>query len=150
MTLQLKPHRKRKWVPLKVPALNTASHPLTLLEELGGTPENPAPSKFGGTTLERAVDNAAARLGFEFDAAQVTVPLLSTGYYTVIDRVMYSPLKAVYVDGPQHDLRLDRAQTDLLQDNELRDNGWMVIRLKYLDLTRDPIGTVRQVLYGVG
>ena len=108
------------------------------------------PSLFGGTNLERLVDNAAQMLGFHFDAAQQVVHLTSTGYYTVIDRVIYNPPTAVYIDGIQHELRLENEQTDTLQTYELRDLGWRVFRLKYQDLLTDPLNTVRQVLYGFG
>ena len=121
--------------------------PVTLYDTLAGTSENPAPSKFGGTTLERAVDNAAAMVGYEFDAAQWNVDLPMSGSYTVIDRVRFSPRVAVYIDGIQHDIRVDAEAKDFLQKLDLEHQGWKVIRLNWKDIVRDPLGAARSVLY---
>lgn len=129
----------------QLPALDTHVKVLTLFERLGGTSENPAPSKFGGTTMERAADNAAAELGFSFDAAQVTIPLTMNGSYTVVDRVLGHTL--VYLDGPQHLLRADAEQQDLIQKVALESMAYLVVRISYLDMQRDPLGAIRQVLY---
>lgn len=123
--------------------------PLTLVEVLGGTSDNPAPSKFGGTTLERAIDNAAARLGYEFDNAQWVQQLPINGSYTIIDRVRYTPKVAVYIDGPQHDLRTDAEAQDWIQKLGLEDLGWAVLRLNWKDIMRDPISEARKVLFVV-
>lgn len=123
--------------------------PITLYDTLAGTTENPAPSKFGGTTLERAVDNAAAMVGYEFDAAQWVVQLPMTGSYTVIDRVRFSPRVAVYIDGPQHDFRISAEAQDFLQKLDLEQQGWKVIRLNWKDIVRDPLSAARSVLYVV-
>lgn len=131
------------------PKLDVTVQPQTLADYLGGTAENPAPSKFGGTTLERLVDNAAILAGFEFDAAQVVIQIPMNGSYTRVDRMLL-PNKLVYVDGKVHFLRLDAEQQDLIQKNALHDMGYLVYRLKYDALLRDPVGTVRTVLYGIG
>jgi hypothetical protein len=144
---KVKPERARYPSDVLPPRLPTfrEKKPISLAEYLMA-----GPSKFGGTNLERLADNAAKELGFEFDAAQQVVHLTSTGYYTVIDRILYSPPTAVYIDGIQHFMRLDNEQQDMIQVTELRDLGFRVFRLSYQDLLRDPLGTVRQVLYGVG
>jgi very-short-patch-repair endonuclease len=106
-------------------------------------------SKFGGTDIERAMDNAAELLGYEFDAAQVPVQLPMTGSYTVIDRVRYKPRVAVYIDGIQHDIRIDAESKDFLQKLDLEQQGWKVIRLHWKDIKRDPMSAARSVLYVV-
>ena len=121
--------------------------PVTLYDTLAGTSDNPAPSKFGGTTLERAVDNAAAMVGYEFDGAQWNVQLPMSGSYTVIDRVRFRPRVAVYIDGPQHDFRIDAEAQDFIQKLDLEHQGWKVIRLNWKDVQRDPLGAARSVLY---
>jgi very-short-patch-repair endonuclease len=118
--------------------------PLTLFDVLAAEP-----SKFGGTDIERVMDNAAKRLGYEFDDAQVPVSLPMTGSYTVIDRVRYKPRVAVYIDGIQHDLRGDAEAQDFLQKIALEGEGWKVIRVHWKDIKRDPIGAARSVLYVV-
>jgi hypothetical protein len=105
-------------------------------------------SEFGGTDIERIADGAAHKLGFRFDAAQYVVQLMSNGSYTVIDRVIFNPLTAVYLDGIQHFLRDYSEQKDLIQDNELKSLGWIVVRIKYTEILTDPIAAIRRVRYG--
>lgn len=116
--------------------------PLTKFDQLAAKP-----SKFGGTDLERAIDNAAAELGYAFDGAQWYVQLPMSGSYTIIDRVRFRPLVAVYIDGIQHDLRADAEAQDFIQKIALEAEGWKVIRLHWRDIQRDPIGAARSVLY---
>jgi hypothetical protein len=130
-------------------ALDVTIQPLTLYEILAGTAQNPAPSKFGGTTLERAADNAAARLGWEFDAAQWTVDTAINGSYTVIDRVLFHPRTAVYLDGPQHQIREAADPKDMLQKIDLESQGWIVVRITETEMQRDPLGSIQKVLYAL-
>jgi len=106
----------------------------------------PRPSKFGGTDLERAADNAAAELGYEFDYAQVIIPLEMTGSYTVVDRLK-SPRILVYMDGVQHSLRLDAEQQDWIQKIALESMHYTVLRIDYTEMLSDPIEAMRRVLY---
>ncbi len=147
--LSSKPSRSHPAAPKELSRPDVTIKPLTLFEVLGGTSQNPAPSKFGGTTLERAADNAAARLGFSFDAAQWVVPLTINGNYTVIDRVLWHPRTAVYMDGPQHQIRETADPKDMLQDMELRSEKWLVVRITLTEMMRDPIGSIRRVLYAI-
>jgi very-short-patch-repair endonuclease len=118
--------------------------PQTLFDVLAAEP-----SKFGGTDIERVMDNAAALLGYEFDAAQYVVNLPMSGSYTVIDRVRFNPRVAVYIDGIQHDIRIDAEAKDFIQKIALEHLGWKVIRVHWKDIKRDPIGAARSVLYVV-
>lgn len=129
--------------------LKTTVKPDRLYDRLAGTSKNPAPSKFGGTTLERAADNAAAMLGFEFDAAQWVINLTISGTYTVVDRILFQPTPGIllYMDGIQHDLRLNAEQTDFLQTLELREMGYKVLRIKQKDMEADPLYEIRKVLF---
>lgn len=106
-------------------------------------------SRFGGTDIERAMDNAAAELGFAYDAAQFVVQLPMSGSYTVIDRVNFKPLVAIYLDGIQHDIRPDAEAQDFIQKIALEGEGWKVLRLNWRDIKRDPIGAARSTLYVV-
>ena len=133
---------QRPATPEVLSAPDVTLKPQTLFDVLAGKP-----SKFGGTDLERAVDNAAAELGYEFDGAQWYVQLPMSGSYTVIDRVRFHPLVAVYIDGIQHDLRSDAEAQDFIQKLGLEAEGWKVIRLHWKDIQRDPIGAARSVLY---
>ena len=143
------PSRSHPAAPKQLSRPDVSIKPLTLFEVLGGTSDNPAPSKWGGTTLERCIDNAAARLGYSFDAAQWVVNLTINGSYTVIDRVLFRPRTAVYIDGIEHDIRESADPKDLLQDMELRSEKWLVIRLNWKDIQRDPIGAARSVLFAI-
>jgi very-short-patch-repair endonuclease len=118
--------------------------PQTLFDVLAAEP-----SKFGGTDIERVMDNAAKRLGYEFEAAQWVVNLPMSGSYTVIDRVRFNPRVAVYIDGIQHDIRIDAEAKDFIQKIALEHLGWKVIRVHWKDIKRDPIGAARSVLYVV-
>jgi very-short-patch-repair endonuclease len=118
--------------------------PQTLFDVLAAEP-----SKFGGTDIERVMDNAAKRLGYEFEAAQWVVNLPMSGSYTVIDRVRFNPRVAVYIDGIQHDIRIDAEAKDFIQKIALEHLGWKVIRVHWKDIRRDPIGAARSVLYVV-
>jgi very-short-patch-repair endonuclease len=118
--------------------------PQTLFDVLAAEP-----SKFGGTDIERVMDNAAKRLGYEFEAAQWVVNLPMSGSYTVIDRVRFNPRVAVYIDGIQHDIRIDAEAQDFIQKIALEHLGWKVIRVHWKDIKRDPIGAARSVLYVV-
>jgi very-short-patch-repair endonuclease len=118
--------------------------PQTLFDVLAAEP-----SKFGGTDIERVMDNAAKRLGYEFEAAQYVVNLPMSGSYTVIDRVRFNPRVAVYIDGIQHDIRIDAEAKDFIQKIALEHLGWKVIRVHWKDIKRDPIGAARSVLYVV-
>jgi very-short-patch-repair endonuclease len=118
--------------------------PQTLFDVLAAEP-----SKFGGTDIERVMDNAAKRLGYEFEAAQYVVNLPMSGSYTVIDRVRFNPRVAVYIDGIQHDIRIDAEAKDFIQKIALEHLGWKVIRVHWKDIRRDPIGAARSVLYVV-
>ncbi len=134
----------------KLPHLDVSVKPSTEFEKYAGTQENPRPSKFGGTDIERCADNVAAdELGFEFDYAQIPFQLTMNGSYTIVDRVMSKAKTLVYLDGIVHFIRPDSAAQDLIQKIELESMGYLVVRLSYLDLMRDPVGTVRQVLYAV-
>lgn len=127
--------------PGKLPKVKTAP-PVSLADYLMQD------SEFGGTNIERLADGAAHKLGFAFDAAQYAVQLQTNGSYTVIDRVLFHPPTAVYLDGIQHDIREDAAAKDLVQKNELQSMGWTVVRISYLDILADPLQAVRRVLYG--
>jgi very-short-patch-repair endonuclease len=118
--------------------------PQTLFDVLAAEP-----SKFGGTDIERVMDQAAALLGYEFEAAQWVVNLPMSGSYTVIDRVRFNPRVAVYIDGIQHDIRIDAEAKDFIQKIALEHLGWKVIRVHWKDIKRDPIGAARSVLYVV-
>jgi len=141
--------RQQRSAAVELKTLNTNVKPERLYDLLAGTSENPAPSKFGGTTLERAADNAAALLGFAFDAAQVKIDLTISGTYTVVDRMLFQPTPGVllYMDGIQHDLRLNAAQQDFIQALELREMGYKVLRIKQADMERDPLYEIRKVLF---
>jgi very-short-patch-repair endonuclease len=124
--------------------------PRTLFDELAFNEDgSERPSKFGGTDIERVMDQAAALLGYEFEAAQYVVNLPMSGSYTVIDRVRFNPRVAVYIDGIQHDIRIDAEAQDFIQKLALEDLGWKVIRVHWKDIKRDPIGAARSVLYVV-
>jgi very-short-patch-repair endonuclease len=99
-----------------------------------------------GTDLERIIRNAAKRLGFRFDAEQWLVQLVVNGSYTVIDFVTFNPKRAVYPQGWQHYERLESYQKDVLQDMELRDNGWFVFRPSYLEIYRDPMLVMQNII----
>jgi len=132
----------RKTAAIKLPHV-TFAKPVTLAEVLEQD------SEFGGTSIERLADGAAHRLGFHFDAAQYYIPLMAFGPYTIVDRVIFHPPTAVYLDGIQHDIREDNKQKDLLQKNELESMNWIVVRLKWDRMLRDPLGEIRKVLYGL-
>lgn len=140
----LNSRRQRSAAPKVLSTPDVTVKPQTLFEVLAAEP-----SKWGGTDIERAMDNAAKRLGYEFDDAQVPVNLPMSGSYTVIDRVRYRPRTAVYIDGIQHDLRADAEAQDFIQKIALEGEGWKVIRVHWKDIMRDPIGAARSVLYVV-
>jgi very-short-patch-repair endonuclease len=93
------------------------------------------------------MDNAAAELGYAFDGAQWIVNLVINGSYTVIDRVRFHPRVAVYLDGIQHEIREAADPQDMLQQLDLENQGWIVVRVKDADIKRDPIGEARKVMY---
>lgn len=132
--------RHKRITPLTMP--RRLKLELSVAEYLAGM------SKFGGTSLERLIDGAAAQLGFQFDYAQYYIPLTATGSYTIVDRVLVGRHTLVYLDGPQHEMRMDHEQTDLLQKFELESMGWTVVRLNWQDVLRDPIGAARRILWG--
>lgn len=88
-------------------------------------------SEWGGTELEKLVDGAAKEMGIRFDAAQYFIPLSYGAEYTKVDRVIFSPPIAVFIDGYQHDLRPEIEQRDTMIGMELRGRGWQVIRLHW-------------------
>jgi very-short-patch-repair endonuclease len=137
-------HRQSPAAPEVLSKPDVSVKPQTLFDILAAEP-----SKFGGTDIERAMDNAAKRLGYEFDDAQVPVQLTMSGSYTVIDRVRYRPRVAFYIDGIQHDIRTDAESKDWIQKLDLEQQGWKVIRVHWTDIKRDPIGAARSVLYVV-
>lgn len=104
-------------------------------------------SEFGGTTLEMLADGAAHAAGFRFDAAQVWIPLDYGGDSTVIDRVIYDPPIAVFLDGMVHDLRPATALGDRAKRGELRSKGWQVAELNWKDMLNDPIRTISSIWY---
>jgi hypothetical protein len=108
-----------------------------------------AGSVFGGTTLEQLVDGAAAQIGIHFDAAQFTIYLGFGNERTVVDRMIYNPLTAVFIDGIQHDMRPETKQGDQVKREALRGMGYRVAVLNWKDLLVDPIGTVRTVQYAI-
>ena len=132
--------RKKAVKPLPRPKIIKGD--ISLADYLSGQ------STLGGTTLEKLVDGAAKQLGIRFDAAQYYVPLISLGTYTLVDRVIMGSRTLVYIDGPQHTLRVGTEQKDMLQTMALRALGWKVVRLSYTDLLVDPVGTTAQVLWG--
>jgi very-short-patch-repair endonuclease len=134
--------RRQRLAPEELSKPDVTTKPQTKFDVLAGKP-----SKFGGTDIERAMDNAAAELGYEFDGAQWIVQLGMTGSYTVIDRVRFHPRVAVYIDGIQHDIRIDAEAQDFLQKLALESEGWKVIRVHWKDIQRDPISAARSVLY---
>lgn len=143
-------HRLKTAPPKELSKPTTTVHSQTKFERLAFMEDNvtPRPSKFGGTDIERATDNGAAEIGFEFTYAQFVVQLPMYGSYTVVDRWL-RPNTLVYCDGFQHFARLEAEQQDAIQGIALRSMGYRVIRLSYIDLMRDPIGTIRGVLYAV-
>jgi very-short-patch-repair endonuclease len=134
--------RQRSAAPAELSRLDVTRKPQTLFDVLAAEP-----SKWGGTDIERVMDNAAKRLGYEFDGAQWVVNLPMTGSYTVIDRVRFRPRVAVYIDGIQHDIRIDAEAQDFLQKLDLEHQGWKVIRVHWKDIMRDPIGAARSVMF---
>lgn len=142
-------HRSRPATKTPLTSPDVKTHRQTKFERLAFNDDGtPRASKFGGTDIERASDNAAAELGFQFDKAQVYVALVMNGSYTVVDRFL-APNTMIYLDGIQHDLRLDAVQQDFIQKVALESLGYKVVRLKDKDLKRDPLGTVRGILYAV-
>lgn len=141
------PRASHSAAPLVLSRPDVTVTSLSLYDILAGTSQNPAPSKFGGTTLERAADNAAKMLGWEFDAAQWVVDTVINGSYTVIDRVLFHPRTAVYLDGIQHQIREAADPQDMLQKLDLESQGWIVIRITEVEMRRDPLGSIQQVLY---
>lgn len=135
-------------VPETLATLKTNVKPRTLFERLAFNEDgSERPSKFGGTDLERAADNGAAEeLHFEFDYAQMVLPLTINGSYTVVDRVL-KPRTLVYLDGIMHFLRLDAEQQDLIQEIELKTMGYLVVRISYIEMMADPINALRRCLY---
>lgn len=128
--------------PEKLQTLKTKPQTQSLAEYWASLPGE-------GTDLERIIRRAAAELNFQFDAEQFVVPLLVNGSYTRIDFVTFSPLRAVYPQGKQHYLRLDAFQQDMLQDLELRSNGWMVFRHSYRRIYADPLQVMREIILGI-
>ncbi len=104
-------------------------------------------SPFGGTKLEQLVDGAAAQIGIHFDAAQVTIYVAPAQKLTTIDRVIYSPLTAIYIDGFQHELRPEVQHRDGNIRENLRLMGYRVVSLGWRELIQDPLNEVRKVLY---
>ncbi len=104
-------------------------------------------SRFGGTKLEQLVDGAAAQIGIQFDAAQVPVYIAPAQELTTIDRVIYSPLTAIYIDGFQHELRPEVQHRDENIRENLRSMGYRVVVLGWRELIQDPLNEVRKVLY---
>jgi very-short-patch-repair endonuclease len=53
----------------------------------------------------------------------------------------------VYIDGIQHDIRIDAEAQDFIQKLDLEHQGWKVIRVHWKDIMRDPLGAARSVLF---
>lgn len=127
-------------VPLRPRGVRRIQYGLSLAELLMQDPEAQ------GTTLERLVDGVAKELGVVWDGRQLDIPLTMSGRFTRVDRVkiMGGKVCLIYIDGPQHTLRLNQMQADAIQDMELESMGFVVIRLPYDELITDPIGTFRR------
>lgn len=109
-----------------------------------------ADSEFGGNNFERAADGAAHVKKHRFSAAQYYHPIAINGNYTLIDRMVFSPLQAVYLDGPQHRMRPDNAAKDLLQEIQLIHDGFKVVRITDTEFMADPVGVIDRKINWLG
>jgi very-short-patch-repair endonuclease len=109
-----------------------------------------ADSEFGGNNFERAADGAAHVRRHRFDAAQYYHPISLDQSYTLIDRMVFHPLQAVYLDGPQHRMRPDNAAKDILQEIQLIHDGFKVVRITDTEFMNDPVGVIDRKINWMG
>ncbi len=104
----------------------------------------------GQTQLEKMVSAAARQANIWFDEMdgreKKKVPLTIAGQWSIPDFSISHPPTLIYVDGPQHDLRLEREQKDVAETAELESMGYRVIRLNWREIMADPVGLLQRTL----